>query len=51
MAREQEMKAQVARNRANVVLAEAEVPHGHGRRLPRRKPHRVEGEGVIALGR
>ena len=26
MAREQEMKAQVARNRANVVLAEAEVP-------------------------
>ena len=26
LAREQEMKAQVARNRANVVLAEAEVP-------------------------
>ena len=26
MAREQEMKAQVARNRAKVVLAEAEVP-------------------------
>ena len=37
-AREQEMKAQVARNRAQVVLAEAEVPLGHGRRLPRGKP-------------
>ena len=37
IAREQEMKAKVAENRARVILAEAEVPHGHGRRLSRRQ--------------
>ena len=36
MAREQEMVAQVQENRAKVVLAEAEIPHGHRRELPQR---------------
>ena len=46
LAREQEMKAQVARNRAEVVLAEAEVPHGHGRRLPQGQSAQQRGENL-----
>ncbi|MGD0896215.1 MAG: flotillin-like protein FloA [Thermoguttaceae bacterium] len=45
MAREQEMKAQVARNRAGVVLAEAEVPMAMADAFRKGNLHAVTGAG------